>query len=740
MPASMMPSSGVAELVRALALAWKNLAAYPRGHPALVESLEIATALLADLRGAAGDVTFGIAADGLVFGQEKFEFVHAQKLALALYMRNVAIVRFTSATDSRDLETFLRVLGVGSAGQSRQAIWEELTSEGITHIEIVPVDFSSVQVTDNLTDATSAEAPSGSLWDEILRALMAGRKLSSGAQSVVSSDIRSLDELSAMIIRYVASAGRSQDYEVDPRLTFGIGLMAPIPESDESPEDVTSRVSDAIGGYVGKSKGLKKQLAIQQVAQLLKALPENLRRAIIQAVLQSLATEEASEFLLRDFTSSLPRDEILETLRHLAEVTRLSTHATKMLQTLLSIGKAPSEALNTPSPDALSELAMLFGEDDVDQFNPPDHRELLEQASVEIPKMSERAAGRVAELGDLVASVAVDATNRQLETILIDLLSRYGPSRPIDAILRRLESLFRSQLSGEQFEDAIESLEQLQMIALTTESAGLREGLHAWHERLANQETVEALIQAILTAAPQKITALRRLTDAMGPAAIRGLLVALASEENRSRRRRLLSFAISFGSIIVPEATKFLSDSRWYVVRNMVGLLRAVNDKTSLGEIRRCAHHPDLRVRLEAIKALFTLDTAVPQSLLEDAINDPDPKIAETAIGLVGSYGIKEAVAPLLQILTGRNLFGKRNLLRVRAIKALGEIGVSDTLPRLQQFFSDSVLPWPPAEERRAAYESLAGYPPDSRLTFVQKGLKSRDPEVRKICRRITGE
>jgi len=244
----MTPSAGVAELVRALALAWKNLAAYPRGHPALVESLEIATARLADLRGAAGDVTLGIAADGLVFGQKKFESILAQKLALALYMRNVAIVRFTSATDSRDLETFLRVLGVGSASESRKAIWDELTSEGVTHIEIIPVDFSSVQFTDDLTEPASLDSPPASLWDEILRALMAGRKLSSEAQSVISSDIHSLDELSAMIIRYVASAGRSLDYEVDPRLTFGIGLMAPIPESDESPDEVTSRVSDAIGG------------------------------------------------------------------------------------------------------------------------------------------------------------------------------------------------------------------------------------------------------------------------------------------------------------------------------------------------------------------------------------------------------------------------------------------------------------------------------------------------------------
>src|SRR5437660_1130200 len=43
-----------ADFVRALALAWKNLAAYPRGHPALAGSLEQAQQRLDELRGPAG--------------------------------------------------------------------------------------------------------------------------------------------------------------------------------------------------------------------------------------------------------------------------------------------------------------------------------------------------------------------------------------------------------------------------------------------------------------------------------------------------------------------------------------------------------------------------------------------------------------------------------------------------------------------------------------------------------------
>ena len=111
-----------------------------------------------------------------------------------------------------------------------------------------------------------------------------------------------------------------------------------------------------------------------------------------------------------------------------------------------------------------------------------------------------------------------------------------------------------------------------------------------------------------------------------------------------------------------------------------------------------------------------------------------------SAIALVGSYQIKEAVEPLLEVLARGDLFFTRTALRVRAIKALGELAEPLALTELTPFFSNSILPWPAREERRAAYESLAAYPRDARDLFVTRGLKSRDPEIRAICRRLSSE
>jgi hypothetical protein len=94
-----MPTTAVvAELVRAHALGWRNLSAYPPGHPALAASLQQLQQRLDELRGPAGEVVLGIAADGLIAAGEKIATAPAQKLAGALYTRGVALLRFDAAT------------------------------------------------------------------------------------------------------------------------------------------------------------------------------------------------------------------------------------------------------------------------------------------------------------------------------------------------------------------------------------------------------------------------------------------------------------------------------------------------------------------------------------------------------------------------------------------------------------------------------------------------------------------
>jgi HEAT repeat protein len=169
----------------------------------------------------------------------------------------------------------------------------------------------------------------------------------------------------------------------------------------------------------------------------------------------------------------------------------------------------------------------------------------------------------------------------------------------------------------------------------------------------------------------------------------------------------------------------------------MILLLRGVGDRSSLPELRRCAEHPDLRVRLEAIKSLFLFDPGLPAELLRRAIHDPDPTLAESAVMLAGTCGITQAVQPILEVLRRWDLRGRRRGLRLKALRALARLGDPAALPALERFFAGGWLPPVARAERRAAFATLGAYPEPHRRPLIARGLRSRDAAIRAICERL---
>ncbi len=716
----------VIEFVRALALTWKNLAAYPPTHPAVVNSLTLVQRRLDELRGPAGEVVLGISNDGLVYGDTKVDVTAAQTFAQALFTRGVAILRLGNDTTTKDLETFLRLLAAGAPAEEKRGLWDDLTAAGVMSINLQPVDYSSVQVTDRLDEQEGKERPQ-SLWDEILQALLENRFFSARLPEIPER-ITSADELARLMSQYVELAAMATNF--DPDATFGVRIPA-----KEDRDAIYLFLEKTIGNAIGEATGQKKQHSLQQALQLLRSLADPLRGTVLRGVLEALVHDETAGALLRDFASELPHDEVLDALRYLSSAGQLSSHAMMLLESLSRLEAATRP--ETPADSVVNDLVALFKEEDIDRFNPEDHQALLSTVAVHIPKVPPEAITGIQQLGKRNDTVEPVAITRQLTSVLFELLASVPASRDARPVLGRIEEAVRAHLTGEDFESSLAAVERLQTIAKSTPNADLRAAIDESLMRLTTGETISALVEMVLKATPDKVPSIQRLAGALGSAARKNLLLALAEESNRSRRRRLFDFIASLGPSIVPDVSSFLGDNRWFVLRNMLALLRSVQDRTSLPEVRRLAKHPDLRVRMEAIKSLLALDSTVPRTLLDDVIADPDPKVAEMAIALVGNYAIKEGIIPLLHLLDGNDILGSRRTLRIKAIRALGEIGDPRALQDLDRFFKTSLLPWPSKDERYAAWESLLNYPADARRPLVERGLKSSDAQVRAICQKV---
>jgi hypothetical protein len=76
--------------------------------------------------------------------------------------------------------------------------------------------------------------------------------------------------------------------------------------------------------------------------------------------------------------------------------------------------------------------------------------------------------------------------------------------------------------------------------------------------------------------------------------------------------------------------------------------------------------------------------------------------------------------------------------MRLKALRALADLGDAAVLPRLGRFFRERPFPLVPIDERRSAYRYLSSYDVAARAPWVARGQKSRDPVIRDICRGLT--
>ena len=725
----------VLEAVAFLVTAWKNLFAYPPGHPARAASLENAHARLSTFMATSGRLVLGVTRDGLLYRSKKIESVNVGAFAEALYRRNAALLYIEEDVAPRDLEQLLRLLADAPGGPQRTPIGDELRAAGVDRITITSIDYTRLIISDRLTDLESR--PAVSLWDTLIAALTTGNHLSPegaaalGPESYSATGVADLLNDSAALGRAGGPGGA-----VD-----GGGGGAEGPGGGATIRTLASSLAE----HLTRVQGPERDVALRQVAEFLRALPAEVREPLLASALQTLDAEERSPELLQSLVRHLEPDQVLHSLRRLnAEGMRLSPHALRMIQTLAAARGEPTipDRLASASAD-IAEVSALFEDEDVDRFNPQDYRALLAQvAAIDLMTASVWAADPAA-LGPEMDTLTDDAVDASLVTTLFDLTAAYSETVP-PFVVGRLRILFERALDETRFDRALGIIRGVRALA---EAEGLSPEQRAGRAYLVGS-LIDALpLSSLLASAgtPDHLThsQIQSLVRELGSSAARGLLAALSAETNRARRFQLFDLAASLGLAVVPEARRLLSDSRWFVVRNMIVLLRRVGDRTSLEEIKRCAGDPDPRVGLEAIITLLAVESDVSRGLLARALHHPDPKFAEAAIALAGQHGIVEAIDPLVEILRRWDPFGTKRSLRLKALRALKalktvpEVADPEVLARLERFFRDWRVPLVDVEERRAAYRLLEVYPEEIRAPYVERGRRSRDQVIRAICERL---
>jgi HEAT repeat protein len=331
----------------------------------------------------------------------------------------------------------------------------------------------------------------------------------------------------------------------------------------------------------------------------------------------------------------------------------------------------------------------------------------------------------------------VQLSARRVETEDLDQLRamlRDGSDSDRVEALQRLEYVAQWCLERGMVDRAIHVVTDLREDAdgMARRNPATRGSIMMAMHRIANRNLVEEIVARLGKARTEEDRAsLRGVVVALGAEVVTPLVRSLVAASDLSARRAYRDALVELDRVGVPLLEDMIGDERWFVVRNMVGILGEIRSADAVEHFARTIRHGDVRVRRETIIALskFGGEEAVQQLLV--GLVDAEPSLrAAAALGL-GLTKAGAAVVPLVKRL------GEETDLEtgVEIIRALGRIGD----PRAVQVLAEraaggSLFSRTPLPVRLEAIRALGDIGGEAARAVLHRLMRDRNAEVREAA------
>jgi hypothetical protein len=141
--------------------------------------------------------------------------------------------------------------------------------------------------------------------------------------------------------------------------------------------------------------------------------------------------------------------------------------------------------------------------------------------------------------------------------------------------------------------------------------------------RIANRGMIEEMVERLGRARTEEVrTALRAALLALGAEVVTPLVRSLVAASDLSARRAYRDALVELDRVGVPLLEDMIGDERWFVVRNMVGILGEIRSADAVDHFARTIRHSDVRVRRETIIALSKVGGEEAVQQLAVGLND----------------------------------------------------------------------------------------------------------------------
>jgi len=682
-----------------LNIARKQVALYGARHALVAESINRLLSALRKTHEHEQDLRIGAARKTLLYGEFALDRDNPvfRELAEALFRKRIAAVSLLAGVAADELLQFLTFLAAGSTADRGTAPPEMTFSS--RHISLTAIDFSALGF-DGTREDRSAEHTR--TLENYVSALLNGTLATDQEESFVMTG--SPADIARILNRTAEQPGGRSSYD---------RIISAYLRGKES--DRAARLN-RFGALVrGLHPGLRRQFA--ELSLLRKELGE---RDLFQ-LLKSLTLDDMEKVM-----STFQQGSIPESIRNLLASLQGAGKGTQYFDHVRP-GKAVISEFDVEIDQNVLEL---FQDDRFSAF-------VSDQYHAELKGLMQGPRQISPEAAEEIARECTESfIAKRFASLLLDLVDS-----PLvnDADGEELATAFGAVtehfLETGRFSDLVALERTISQRAGADGSGAAREA--ALEHYFRSPGFIEKFITAITLWGKHDRTGVEELSRVLAPSLRGPLTDALAEEDDLATRKFLLQLLSDMGPEVLDEAVKRLGDERWYVVRNMIHLIRELKGTQHAERINALSRSSNRRVASEAVRTLLQFDVPAARFGLKLLLERPDPALSIEAIHLAGAYKVREVVPALLMLLEAKDAAAAADDRKVKIIKALNEIGDPRALPALGRIAAPPRFFFGGSSERlrTAVYQGIENYPPEAVRPLIEDGLRSGNEEIKAACK-----
>ena len=664
-------------------IALHRFAMYPGDHPSLEPTVDQVIGLVSELLYAKSTLALGVARSQLVIEGVATDPKNPVlfELAQRLHRHHLGAITFERGVGTAELYAFLQIVArdpdhsggpVGLNPEFRNMRWPHITAHPLNYERLRFLEGDAPR--DETEDARVTRTRAAQLWLGLARAALASGP--ADPEAAVDEDEELAEADPAVLAR--AIDGRQRDGAYDQVI---VGYMLQIADELKA-------------GQTSESGALRRR-----VSDLVSSLD---RQTLARLLSMGGDATQRRRFLL-NASEGMAVDAIVDLVQAAGQAGEqtVSHSMLRMLQKLAHHAeRSGGKRRKMADVSVRDQLRRLIEGWSLHDPNPGAYGQALQRMSVASPTF--------------VASAEAKFTTE--------------PRRLVQMALE-LDTV------GEPVEQAVDALVErgeLPWVLETLRFAYAPKAVEALRRRVARVDQVAAL----LSDDPIDFALLDELVAAVGVGAADPLLDALAEADAASTRRALISRLSTLGPGIEPAVLRRLDDDRWYVIRNLLGLLAELPALPASFDPWQFLKHGDGRVRRETMRLLLR-EADTRERAIVAGLRDADDHMVRLAL-TAATERCPDAAIPLV---VTRAVSGANADQRVAAIRVLAATGHATALSTLLQLTAKrrgllGEKPPPKTPEYLAALAGLQRFADDPRAREVlAQGARSRDAEVARASR-----